>query len=249
MVWLERLKSLGQPWTGVAQALISGLGRLNPFSRFVKYSSLMHVPLSDYYYSRTSGPFSFFNQFRDGLYTPAFRAQVDRDLSLQYVRECFTRIAAEPILTQMLYVDTKTWLPDDLLVKADKMTMANSVELRVPLLDHKVLEFAAGLPPEYKLKAFTTKHILKKALDGRIPKQIIKRKKTGFPVPLQSWIHGELRDFSRDVLLDSKTLARNYFKKSAIEGLLHIAEKERQYAREIFSLIVLELWHRQFLDA
>jgi asparagine synthase (glutamine-hydrolysing) len=139
-------------------------------------------------------------------------------------------------------------LPDDLLVKADKMAMANSVELRVPLLDHKVLEFAAGLPPEYKLKGFTTKHILKTALNGRIPKQVIERKKTGFPVPLQSWMLGELKDFSRDVLLDRQTLARGYFKKSAIEGLLNMAEKEQKYAGEIFCLIVLELWHRQFLD-
>ena len=155
---------------------------------------------------------------------------------------------SESPLNKMLYVDTKTWLPDDLLVKADKMTMANSVELRVPFLDHKVLEFAASLPTEYKLKGLTTKYILKRALDGRVPEQVIKRKKAGFPVPLQSWFSGELKDFSRDVLLDSRTLARGYFRKTAIERLLQQAENDRIYGKEIFSLIVLELWHREFVD-
>lgn len=248
LVWLERLKAMGRPWKWAAEMMLRGLGRMKPFARFAKYSPLLRIPLEDYYYSRTAGPSSPFNRLRGELYTPGFRAQVSPDRSLEYVRECFARIAGQPVLTQMLYVDTKTWLPDDLLVKADKMTMANSVELRVPLLDHKVLEFAAGLPPEYKLKRFTTKHILKTALNGRIPKQLIERKKTGFPVPLESWIQGELKDFTRDVLLDRQTLARGYFKRSAIEALLHMAEKEQKYANEIFCLIVLELWQRQFLD-
>jgi len=91
------------------------------------------------------------------------------------------------MLNQMLYVDTKTLLPDGLLIKADKITMANSGELRAPLLDHRVLEFAAALPVEYKLKDFTTKYLRKKAMDGRIPEHVIKRKKTGFPVPLETW--------------------------------------------------------------
>ena len=93
----------------------------------------------------------------------------------------------------MLYVDTKTWLPDDLLIKADKMTMANSLELRVPLLDHQVLEFAASLPASFKLKNKSTKHILKKALSKRLPPAILNRKKTGFPVPYAGWLGNELR--------------------------------------------------------
>jgi asparagine synthase (glutamine-hydrolysing) len=246
LVWLERFKALGKPWASLARVLLSGLGRSDFFSRFVKYIPLMHVPLIDYYYSRTSGPFVSFNQIREQLYTPEFRAQVSRDRSLQYLRECFEEVADQPTLNQMLYADTKTWLPDDLLIKADRMTMANSVELRVPLLDHKVLEFAASLPLDHKLKGITTKRILKKALHGRIPRQVLERKKAGFPIPLQSWFRGELKDFSRDVLLDRNTLARNYFKKDAIEGLFNGAQREAKHD-EIFSLVILELWHRQFL--
>ncbi|MGB7614318.1 MAG: asparagine synthase C-terminal domain-containing protein, partial [Candidatus Acidiferrum sp.] len=147
-----------------------------------------------------------------------------------------------------LYIDTKTWLPDDLLIKADKMTMANSVELRVPLLDHHVLEFAASLPPSYKLKGFKTKYILKKALSQKIPGQIRDRKKTGFPVPYESWLRNDLKDFVSDVLLDRKTINRGYFNRDAIEALLKANSNGANYSKGIFSLVSLELWQRTFLE-
>lgn len=248
LVWLERIKQLGWPLAGWAQLMLNRLSAMGA-SRFTRYAALMELPLEEYYYSRSAGPQSPFVRLREDLYATDFRAQIDPDLSLQYIRKCFENVGNQSPLNKMLYVDTKTWLPDDLLIKADKMTMANSVELRVPLLDHKVLEFAASLPVEFKLKGMTTKYILKRALKGRVPRQVIKRKKAGLPVPLQSWISGELKGFSRDLLLDRTTLGRNYFRKEAIEKLLQGAEKEGKYGKEIFSLIVLELWHRQFLGA
>jgi len=249
LVWLERLKSLGQPWTGLARAAGSSLKGLKPFSWAPKYLPLLDLPMREYYYSRTSGPFSVFGQWRDELYGPAFHDSVSSRASLEYLNQCFDKVAGKPVLSQMLYVDTKPWLPDDLLLKADKITMAHSVELRVPLLDHKVLEFAAGLHPSYKLHGVTTKYILKKALAGRVPEQIINRPKTGFPVPIQPWIHGELREFTRDTLLDRRSVERGYFSKPAMERFLDAAARHRQYAKEAFSLLVLELWHRRFVDA
>jgi len=157
-------------------------------------------------------------------------------------------VKKQSILDQMLYIDTKTWLPDDLLVKADKMTMANSLELRVPLLDHKVLEFAASLPSSYKLKGFSTKHILKEALSKRVPSQILERKKAGFPVPYESWLRNDLKDTTRSILLDQKTKERGYFERSAIEKLLESNRDHGTYSKEIFSLVTLELCHRCFLD-
>jgi len=148
----------------------------------------------------------------------------------------------------MLYIDTKTWLPDDLLIKADKMTMANSLELRVPLLDHRLLEFAAALPPHYKLKGFTLKYIWKKALSKRVPEAILKRKKAGFPVPYESWLRNEFRDDIRGILTDRKTLQRGYFQKAAIEQLMKSNAERGLYSKEVFSLVTLELWHRMFLD-
>lgn len=248
VVWLERFKQLGWPWTGGAERMLNGLSAIG-VSKVARYAAQMQRPLDEYYYSCSAGPQSPFVRLREELYVPSFRKQIDPERSLQYLRKCFSAVQSQNILNKMLYVDTKTWLPDDLLVKADKMTMANSVELRVPLLDHKVLEFAASIPTEYKLNGLTTKYILKRALKDRVPEQVIKRKKAGFSVPVQAWISGELRGFSRDVLLDSKTLARGYFVKGAVEKMLNQAQKENKYGKEVFSLLVLELWCREFIDA
>jgi asparagine synthase (glutamine-hydrolysing) len=148
----------------------------------------------------------------------------------------------------MLYTDTKTWLPDDLLVKADKITMANSVELRVPFLDHKILEFAAGLPSSMKLRGVTTKYILKRAFAKIVPQEILDRKKTGFPVPYGAWMKGELRSFVEDVVLSPTAQSRGYFNKEGIEKMLSAHMSKGSYPKEVFSLAVLELWHRAFVD-
>src|SRR5207237_3937283 len=117
------------------------------------------------------------------IYEPAFSRILDKDATLRPLTELQRRAPRGDIVNRMLYIDTKTWLPDDLLVKADKITMANSIELRVPLLDHEVLEFAASLPQNFKVRGFTTKYIAKKTLSELVPREIIQRKKTGFPVP------------------------------------------------------------------
>jgi asparagine synthase (glutamine-hydrolysing) len=148
----------------------------------------------------------------------------------------------------MQYLDTKTTLPDDLLVKADRITMCNSLELRVPFLDHVMLEFAAGLPTSYKVKGLATKRILKHAFGNRIPQEIIRRKKAGFPIPIQRWVQNELRGQVHDVLLSKKSLDRGYFKKSGVEKLLTAGDQGRPVAKEIFSLLTLELLHQEFID-
>jgi asparagine synthase (glutamine-hydrolysing) len=156
--------------------------------------------------------------------------------------------AASGVVNRMLYVDTKTSLPDDLLLKADKMTMANSVELRVPFLDHKFLEFAASLPENMKVRRFTTKYLAKKALRTKVPIEILRRKKVGFPVPYEAWMRNELKDWVSDILLDSQALARGYFKKGTLEELIERDRKYRLYPKEILSLLSLELWHRSFVS-
>jgi asparagine synthase (glutamine-hydrolysing) len=148
----------------------------------------------------------------------------------------------------MLYVDTKTWLPDDLLIKADKMTMANSVELRVPLLDHHVLEFAAGLPDRYKVRASHTKYLLKEALKRRVPAPLLDRKKAGFPVPVDGWLTRDLKTFVADMLTEPRSAARGYFRRSAIERLLAENSPQEEKGKTLFSILILELWHRNFMD-
>ena len=181
------------------------------------------------------------------LYSADFEKSIDREYTVEPVQKLFSKVKDQGILDQMLYIDTKTWLPDDLLIKADKMTMANSLELRVPLLDHRVLEFAASLPAHYKLRGFSLKYILKRALAKRVPAAILKRKKAGFPVPYESWMRGDLKDWLSGILLDRETSARGYFRKSTVEKLLSENAGSGRYSKELFSLAVLELWHRQFL--
>jgi asparagine synthase (glutamine-hydrolysing) len=248
LVWLERLKKALGPFRGTVSSSLLLLNRLLSLEKVAKFAPLMQIPLGSYYYSRTSSPLSFFNSRSDGLYSEGFAQCVDQDRSIQVLRDCLTNTNGYGMLSKMLYVDTKTWLTDDLLVKADKMTMANSIELRVPLLDHKVLEFAASLPENHKVRGFTTKFIAKKVLERRVPEPILNRRKTGFPVPYASWLRTEMREWLVDLLLDRRTMERGYFNRKAIEFLLSESAAHGRYSKELFCLAVLELWHRVFLE-
>jgi len=248
IVWLERFKSMSRPLSKATAWGLSAADSWLDLPRVTKYVPLMMARFPDYYYSRTSNPYRYSGNGLGSLYCNDFAISIDREYSIEPVRRLFSHVKKQSILDQMLYIDTKTWLPDDLLVKADKMTMANSLELRVPLLDHKVLEFAASLPSSYKLKGFSTKHILKEALSKRVPSQILERKKAGFPVPYESWLRNDLKDTTRSILLDQKTKERGYFQRSAIEKLLESNRDHGTYSKEIFSLVTLELCHRCFLD-
>lgn len=156
----------------------------------------------------------------------------------------FSAAANTSPLNRMLYADAKVWLPDDLLMKADRMTMANGVELRVPFLDHKLVEFAAALPASSK----RAKSILRRAVRGTVPDAIIDRPKQGFPVPLAPWLRGRLRGFTRDHLLARDAACQSYLDRAEVARI--VAEHENGRAdrsQEIWSLLVLEFWHRQFL--
>jgi asparagine synthase (glutamine-hydrolysing) len=164
-------------------------------------------------------------------------------------RACFEAVPKEDALNRMLYADAKVWLPDDLLLKADKMTMANGLELRVPFLDHKLVEFAATLPRDLKLKGSTGKHLLREAMQGVLPPQIINRPKKGFPVPTESWLRGELKDFVHDTLLASDAACRGYMDTRVIEKIVNEHEQGTENRRqEIWTLLIFEIWHRTFID-
>jgi asparagine synthase (glutamine-hydrolysing) len=228
--------------TGALASNLLGLARIN------RYSGALGRPLADHYFSRTSSPTAFFNQNADRLLSPEL-LQATRVVSARRIcADLLEPLEELPLLDQMLYLDTKTWLPDDLLVKADKITMANSLELRVPLLDHAVLEFAASLPPEYKIRNGQTKRALKAVFSKVLPEQILTRKKAGFPVPYDSWLRSKFRDGVLDILLSDRALSRGYFRKNAIQGLLFSHQRSGKYPKEVFSLLVLELWHQSFID-
>jgi asparagine synthase (glutamine-hydrolysing) len=248
LVWLERIKRGVPLLNGTLARGLSVVNSLLHSSRVAKYAPLMSNRFPDYYYSCTSNPHRYTGNQLGKVYSADFALAIDRERSLEPIRQLQAHVRGHNTLDAMLYVDTKTWLPDELLIKADKMTMANSVELRVPMLDHKVLEFAASLPPNFKLNGFTPKYILKKALAQKIPKEIRNRKKAGFPVPYESWLRSDLKDIVWAVLTDRRTIERGYFRKEAVEGLLRANSNGSNYSKEIFSLLTLELWQRTFLE-
>jgi asparagine synthase (glutamine-hydrolysing) len=128
------------------------------------------------------------------------------------------------------------------------MSMAHSIEARVPLLDHKLVEFAATIPPELNLRNGTTKYIFKRALRGILPEAIIDRRKQGFAVPLEHWFRGQLGSFVRDLLFSERSRQRGIFNQDYIEKLLRLHEGGRNLDFYLWTLISFELWCRAFLD-
>ncbi|PYT82456.1 MAG: asparagine synthase (glutamine-hydrolyzing) [Acidobacteria bacterium] len=157
--------------------------------------------------------------------------------------------AVDP-LSRMLYLDTKLWLPDLLLARGDKMSMAVSLEARVPLLDHKLVEFAATLPQNLKLRNLTRKYLLKKVAKPWLPPEILRRTKQGFPMPTSLWLRKEARSFMRDVLSVSAIRRRGLFHPPFVEKL--IGEHESGFADHgqlLWGLMNVELWQRIFMDS
>src|SRR6266403_332277 len=235
-LWLERLNGLPTPLRQLFSASLSVLARFASPDSPVKSEQFLRSRLENSYYSRTSHPSRFFNRQWRQFYSSDFAQSVDKKLSSHAATKYLRNGHRAGPLGRMLYVDTKTWLPDDLLIKADKMTMANSIELRVPLLDHEVLEFAASLPARLKVRGITTKYLAKKALGRRVPEAIINRKKAGFPTPYATWLKKDLKARIRDILLDSRTRARGYFQERTIQKMLDEGRAKELYAKEIFSL-------------
>ena len=148
----------------------------------------------------------------------------------------------------MLFVDLRLWLPDDLLLYTDKLSMAHSLEVRVPFLDRDFLAFVESVPATWKLRGLRTKYILKEAVRPLLPPGVIDRKKKGLPTPMGRWLKGELTSYARDVLLASDSVIVELFDRSIVEGLIsdHV-RGFRNRERQIFTLLALEIWHRTFL--
>ena len=129
------------------------------------------------------------------------------------------------------------------------LLLALVLEARAPFLDHRVIEFAASLPPSYRLQGLTTKYLLKRALRGFLPDENLTRRKMGFGVPISHWLRGELKQFVGDMILSTRALGRGYFKGEVVRHLVdqHVAAR-RDYSPQLWTLLMLELWHREFID-
>ena len=175
----------------------------------------------------------------------ALRAEAERALDRR-----FDRFDALPLASRMMRVDFETYLPEDVLTKVDRMSMAHSIESRVPILDNAVIDFAATLPASFKIKDGRRKHIFKEALRPLLPAGILDRRKQGFGVPLGVWFRGGLTDLFSDVLGSARTRQRGYFEPAFIDRLVreHLSGA-RDHTLRLWQLVVLELWHRAYVDA
>lgn len=149
----------------------------------------------------------------------------------------------------MLYADVKTWLADDLLMKMDRMSMATSLEARVPFLDHRLVDFAFSLPSQWKWKDGRGKRILRDAFRSRLPETVLSRPKAGFPVPIDRWFRRDLRAFVTETLFSETLARRGIVNPRTVRRVVndHI-EGRRDYRREIWTLLNLELWFQVFID-
>jgi asparagine synthase (glutamine-hydrolysing) len=170
---------------------------------------------------------------------------------LQQFQNYFDQAPGAPDnLSRLLYLDTKTYLVGDILTKVDRMSMATSLEVRVPMLDHEFVEWAAALPIEWKFRASTRKYLLKRLAERLgIPAELLHRPKQGFQLPLEHWLRGELKQKFLSILTEPRTLQRGYFRPKAVRGLVdeHVRGR-RNRSGVLWKMLILEWWHRNYLE-
>jgi len=196
---------------------------------------------------------NFYSVFSQGQQPELFTSEVTEELretnpyanSMQFFHSNGTN---RGLLNRLLYLDIKTYLVE-LLMKQDQMSMAASIESRVPFLDHKLVEFAARVPANYKVRGFSGKHLLRQAMAHRLPAEVLRRSKKGFPTPIRPWLRHQLFDDLAGVLLDGRTRERRLIKTSYVQQLLEAHRHGDSRATEgCWRLLNFELWNRVFLD-
>ncbi len=192
----------------------------------------------------------YFNeQEKQGLFTSSFQEQTSELSTLEWLTRKMKQFKGVPFPQNLMALDTETYLPDDLLVKADIASMACSLEVRSPFLDQELMEFAASLPVSLKIQKGVTKYLLKSYLRGKMPDEFIQRPKTGFGVPLRMWFRKELRSMTEDILLSRAAVERGYFKRNTVEKMIHRhCSGLFDHTYQLYALLVLELWHQIFVD-
>lgn len=162
--------------------------------------------------------------------------------------EFYNGIDADDHLSRVLYTDIKTYLVGDILVKVDRMSMANSLEVRAPILDHRVVEYAASIPSSLKLNQKEKKYILKKSFAPLLPQDILYRKKMGFSVPLAHWLRNELKATAEEKLFQSENGLSNYFKLVEIKNIwLEHQQGIRDHSAALWSLLMFEFWWQKYI--
>jgi asparagine synthase (glutamine-hydrolysing) len=217
--------------------------RVRDLKRFLQAAEL---PRAERYFKWQS---SFDRSAKSTLYTDEFRARLNGNDAAKTIKFWLDNGSGLGVVDAAMFTDQMTYLPNDLLVKVDIASMANSLEARSPFLDHKVIEFAASLPESIKARGLETKSLLKKVASRLVPREAIYRRKMGFGVPVGKWLREDMQDFARSVLLSERSLNRGIVRPETLYKYLdEHTEARRDYGTQIWTLLMLELWFARFID-
>ena len=190
-----------------------------------------------------------FPYIQSRLYTADFKAQLQEHNAFKTTEEILKQVQHLDPVSRYQYLDTLQYLPGDILTKVDRMSMANSLEVRAPLLDTALVEYVATLPIAYKLQGSISKYIFRKLCGRMLPPSALTKHKQGFAIPMNQWLQSEIHALATEFLLDSRALSRGYFRENILRKILqHHTTGQRDYSTWIWSLIVLEMWFRKFID-
>jgi asparagine synthase (glutamine-hydrolysing) len=232
----------------VAEVLPGGLpGKLTaPLRNAKKFARSAALPFEDRYLGYGT---YFTDKAKHRLYTDEWRHRTQEFDAYAAHRKYFARVAKASPLNRLLYVDLKTFLPCLNLMTTDKTSMAVNLEVRVPFLNREMIEMAARMPPKFKLRGLKRKYILKRALENVLPKDVVWRKKAGFGAPIRSWLRGPLRPLVKDLLSEETIRRRGLFRQKEVMRVVDDNDSGREDNNlQVFQLLGLELWHREFID-
>ena len=247
---VEHLEQRARATLGRARHLASWLGGAMPLS-LKGTRALRHLgksPDEAYALKHVNGTFGLRERHR--LYTGDFTRSIASADPLSSLRDAYGACASPEPMDRVLYADARVYMIDDVLTKVDRMSMAVSLEAREPLLDHKLLEFAARVPVALKLKDGRSKYLLRRNLERRVPRSIVERGKSGFAAPIGDWLRGSLAEMTAGLLLDGRLRERGLFDETEVRRLWDDHRTRRaDHPHRLWQLLMLELWFRTFIDA
>jgi len=233
------------PWDNIIVPLFGLMPEGMAGKNFVRR---VHQPVEDVFLGSSIIYGGFSEKEKTNLYSDDFAEQQSVFNSHNIVRQTLERMSQASTLHKMIYVDTRHWLADSHLIMMDKMSMASSIELRAPMLDHRLVELAAAMPEKFKVNLFNSKIVLRNAFKPEIPESILTRAKRGFSTPINLWLKRSESEMS-EILMNQRGLAKDLFKKNEIEKLLDKHKQGRaDFSAHIFTLLVLSLWSATFLE-
>jgi asparagine synthase (glutamine-hydrolysing) len=238
--------ALRRLFAGVLSGLPESTGSANTSGRLKRFSRGALMPLDRMYLSWVS---VMSGEQKDNLYSRQFQEELKGRSPTAIHLDYLNSVNTADFLDRALYLDTKTYLTDDLLFMGDKMSMAHSLELREPLCDHRLLELSASIPYGLKIKGFNLKYLMKEAVKDILPAQVLKAGKHGFMIPIGSWLKKELKPLTMELLSEPNIKRRGYFNYERVRGLLDRHYQGKQNLDDlIWALLILEIWHQVYID-